>query len=605
MCGIFGVLKKLKHRGPDFLSSCSLQPNLMLGHARLSIIDLSDQSNQPFSIDDGDFTIVFNGEIYNYLELKLELQNLGIKFNTDGDTEVLLQAYKIFGVNCLSKFNGMWSFTIFDKKKDFLFCSRDRFGVKPFVYTYKDNEFIFSSEAKAILEYKDGLNEPNYTQIANYIRSTLGAQTTDTWFKDIHRLLGGHYMIVDKNGLRIEQYFQYPTSKSYISFEDACIQFKEIFTDAVKIRMRSDVPVGTTLSSGVDSSAIVSVLRSFHQDRHQTYTAYFDNNKASCAYYNNLTEIKEELIVKKLENDLNLDSHYIKIEDVDYIKDLKNIIYHLESGHGSPAIFPIDKVFSCAHGKNKVILEGQGADELLGGYINNNIVDIVIRNFIGLKFKTAYNNLIRFRQYYKLRYAIILYIRQSFPEFLLKFYYNKGSFERILNGPLKNQKVILHSNRIIPKGYTLLKKKLFRSHSDGLVDLLHYGDILSMKYGIEGRQPFLDYRLVDFVFTLPEEYLVHNGEGKMLLKKALDGIIPNYVLTNIHKVGFATPIEQLFYKHNPRNVLDYFDKEICKEIFDISEMNKLIEEHNTGKDHSRLLFRLLSTIIWFKVFIKE
>jgi asparagine synthase (glutamine-hydrolysing) len=273
---------------------------------------------------------------------------MGITFLTDSDTEVLLQAYKHYGETCLHKFNGMWAFAIYDRAKDIIFCARDRFGIKPFVYYHSEDEFIFSSEAKAIITFKPELKKPNLTAIANYVRNSYGAQGTETWFENIHRLLPGHAIRVGPKSFEQWEYYQYPETKIKLSFEAAKEQYKDLFMDAVKLRMRSDVPVGTTLSSGVDSSSIIVAMRTLFQGNLYTYTAYFANNLARKGVYKNLDVINEEDTVHKLERDISLNAEYVLVDNDDYLVRLKEIVYALESGHCSTAIIPIERVYKGA-----------------------------------------------------------------------------------------------------------------------------------------------------------------------------------------------------------------------------------------------------------------
>ena len=294
MCGIAGIfnledniiidfksfitsMSTMKHRGPDSEAIKVINQNLIFGHLRLSIIDLNEISNQPLQIDNK-YWIVFNGEIYNYIELKEELKLLGYTFITKGDTEVLLKSYQEWGEQCVTKFNGMWAFAIFDVSKNKLFCSRDRFGVKPFNYAIVNNQLIFSSEIKFIINYFPNLKKPNYNIIANYCRTSIGAQIKETWFENILRLQPAHNLIVENGTIRIYRYWDYPKIiNKKISFNDAIFEYKKIFTNSVDIRMRSDVPVGFTLSSGIDSTSLVCKVN--NSENLNTYTAAFDNKK--------------------------------------------------------------------------------------------------------------------------------------------------------------------------------------------------------------------------------------------------------------------------------------------------------------------------------------
>ena len=391
MCGIFGIITNsnssgidgvkvkesallMRHRGPDAYGQWGIPGKIELAHLRLAIIDLNEESNQPFFSSCGRYVIVFNGEIYNYLEIKRELQSLGYAFRTSSDTEVLLNSYIEWGEQCVSKFNGDWAFAIYNIPKNTLFCSRDRFGVKPFSYSIINGKFIFSSEVKSILHYFPELRHPNYNVIANYCRNSLGAQCEETWFDGIYRLLPAHNLIWKDGRITIKKYWEYPSFTFHdITLEEAKNLYRKTFINAVRLRMRSDVAVGTTLSSGLDSSSIVSVLRNFYTGNHKTFTAIFnpeDFHKFEKEVYSNKNiEINEGDLVKRLAKECNLDAHLIKIENINFVSDLSDIIYYLESGHSSPAILPLSKILDYAKDYVTVVLEGQGADELLSGYV--------------------------------------------------------------------------------------------------------------------------------------------------------------------------------------------------------------------------------------------
>jgi asparagine synthase (glutamine-hydrolysing) len=617
MCGIFGVFSRepdlakarlaiaaIQHRGPDYLDCVPVSDHLVFAHARLSILDLSQASNQPFHMDEGNLSITYNGEIYNFIELRNELIGLGASFETDGDTEVLLKAYQYFGADCVHKLNGMWSFAIYDRRKELVFCSRDRFGVKPFLFHHANGSFIFASEAKAILKYQPELAKPNYTAIANYVRNSYGAQGIETWFLGIQRLLAGHSAILDASGhLKIWRYYHYPAGEQKIPYSEACAQYRNLFFDAVKLRMRSDVPVGITLSSGVDSASIATAIRTLHQGKLNSYTVYFPENKAQKEVFKGLETITEEKTVRHLEKDLDLSAHYELDEYRDYLPRLQRIIAGLESGHASSSIVPLERVYARAKQDVTVVLEGQGADELLGGYIVSVIFDAVLSNLLAGKWKQAYQNLRKFGRSYHWKHALSLFVRQNTPNSLLRFVFKLVGHERIFGPKLAQKPLLSESASQPPVGSSLLKKKLFRFHSGGLADLLHYGDILSMQHGLEARNPFMDYRLVEFAFQMPDHYLVKNGEGKMLHKDALRADLPPYILQNVHKIPFSNPFYTLLAEKSESGVIEYIRTRASSTLFSKPEIEKLISEQQKGvKDHSRKLFRVLCTLIWFEVF---
>ena len=291
MCGIFGYISfcnehvdrsrfeqsllTMIHRGPDFQNSLFFENDTVaLGHVRLSIIDLSAQANQPMSVG-GKYCVIFNGEIYNYIELKQELELKGYHFTTHSDTEVLVMAYDCWGEECVHRFNGMWGFAIYNTQNHTLFCSRDRFGVKPFNYYLDDKRFMFASEIKPLIAYDPSLRRPNYNSIGLFCREGINGEISETWFDGVLSSFAGAQSDVRNNVVPFIAITRYPNHIQRISFEDAKEQFSALFMDACKLRMRSDVPVGLTLSGGLDSTAIAGVVRQFHSAPLNSYTARF------------------------------------------------------------------------------------------------------------------------------------------------------------------------------------------------------------------------------------------------------------------------------------------------------------------------------------------
>ncbi|NCI48078.1 asparagine synthase (glutamine-hydrolyzing) [Sediminibacterium soli] len=627
MCGIFGVFGTanlvidkqkvresallMKHRGPDAYGQWGIDGVIELAHARLSIIDLAAASNQPFISDCGNFVVVFNGEIYNYIELRRELESRKVEFRTTSDTEVLLNAYIIWGDKCVEKFNGDWAFCIYDVKKNRIFCSRDRFGIKPFCYTIFDRGFSFSSEIKAIINYFPELKVPNYNVINNYCRNSLGAQHHETWFKDILRLKPAHNLVIEDGNVTITRYWNYPIKVDpALSISEARDEYLQIFKSALEIRMRSDVPVGTTLSSGIDSGSIVSVLREWNSDNHKTYTAVFDKkdyDKREKKVYSSDIEIDEGSLVRQLAKELNLEANFIDCSNINLIKELSFVLYHLESGHSSPAVLPLTKVLDEASNDVKVVLEGQGADELLSGYIVNTFPALIFELIRKWKYRQAINEIVAFSKLYSIKFAIIQFVRLFNSKILEKIYHRTLGIDKIFIGPMKNYKRI----NDYPKEKISFDEKfnevLYKSHIGGLVNLLHYGDAISMSKSIESRLPFLDYRLVEFVFKLPFEYKMHNGVGKIIHRQALEGVVPDFILHNPLKFGFNTPLSIFFMNRNSEAVqILLSNKTINRGLFDKAQLNLIVEEHISKKyDYSTLLFRLLSTELWFRLFIDK
>lgn len=627
MCGVFGIyniqdnkaikvslvencLRTMIHRGPDNQSFEKINDDVILGHVRLAILDLNEGANQPFCDQTGNFWIVFNGEIFNYLEIKAELLALGYHFNTASDTEVLLYAYIHWGEDCVQKFNGMWAFSIYDKEKDKLFCSRDRFGVKPFNWGEVDGQFIFASEIKAILSYFPQLKMPNYNVIANYCRNSIGAQIKETWFENIYRLEPAHNLIIDASGINIVRYWDYPKQiDKNISFETAKEKYRKLFLNAVELRMRSDVPVGFTLSSGIDSSSIVSTLKGKLNGNVNTYTAAFSNSEYSIKEKQNFrenVEIDEPKIVRKLAKEIGLEPGIIEVCFSNYVERLSKIIYHMESGNSSPSIYPLNSILEVASKDVTVVLEGQGADELLAGYITN-VYPIYIKELLKkFKLRAAIHELRTFVKTYSIKSVIMLFIRDLNIAWIQKLYFIISGIDDLYIGKIKQFDHIKDYPKEPSNFDDGLNHYLFKSHTGGLVNLLHYGDAVSMAHSLESRQPFLDYRLVEFVFTLPYEYKIKNAFGKYIHREAMKGIVPDFILSNPIKFGFDTPLLQLFSETNSNSPVGILlsDKCLNRGLFSEKAIRKALLLQKQGKgNYSRLLYRMLSVELWFRKFI--
>jgi asparagine synthase (glutamine-hydrolysing) len=610
MCGIFGyisfnekqvdrerfdsALKTIAHRGPDFQKSTFYDDNRIgFGHARLSVIDLSECANQPMQVDK--YEIVFNGEIYNYIEIRETLIANGYTFSTASDTEVLVKAYDCWGEDCVNRFNGMWAFVIFNREENTFFCSRDRFGVKPFNYYTDDDRFIFGSEIKPIINYDTSLRQPDYNAIGLFCREGICGQIPETWFKNIFRLLPAHNLVIKNNKVTIYRYYSYPSKIQDISFEDAKKQFADIFTDAVKLRMRSDVPVGATLSGGLDSTSIVATVRQFFHGGFNTFTAHFPefekDESEQAAKTNEYYHLTGNAVISEFDNRL--------------VNLLKKAIYHLESGHPSPAILPLWKIHAEAKKVVTVVLEGQGADELLGGYIEHIAGAYLYEKFTKFQFRSLIRNYKQLVGNYSSKTIFIFFLRLIFPSFLrtgVRKYLLKT--ENVLVGKLGSFR---YTYVFKGKSDSYLTRMLQQSHNGTLVNLLHYGDAISMAFAIESRLPFMDYRLVDFVMTLPADYLIANGKGKFIQRKAMESILPDFINRDVKKLGFGTPINRFFTEDKDlveEILLD--NRTLDRGIFDKKELKKLIHSNFlTSLNRSNFMFRLLSVELWFRMFIDE
>lgn len=613
MCGIFGVidskavdkelfnesLDRIKHRGPDNQTSISISPNVMFGHVRLSIIDLNNNNNQPFVHEDR-YYLTYNGEIFNYIELKQELISLGYEFKTSGDTEVLIKSYVEWGDDCVNKLNGMWAFAIYDCKEEKLFCSRDRFGIKPFYYFQDNSKIIFSSEIKAIINYYKDLIKPDLNVIYNFLYNNLGAESNMTWFKDINRLLPSHNICFKKNNLEIKKYWDYKTDvNEELSFKDAKEQFKIKFDDAVKLRLRSDVEIASTLSSGLDSNIVTSVLDENSQNIFNTFTLYSkqsDFSENEKIYYNKETNLDESIIVRKELDYYNMNTNFIALNTNSFLLDLKKCIYHLESGHSSTAIVSAYNIYKEVSEKNiKVILEGQGADELLGGYLTDTIFLTIYNYFKNFNIKKALIFIFRVKNHFPLKEIVKLSLNllssikifNLIKRIILNHDISKNSF----NGSLITSNVS-HTNYFV------------KSHKKGLVNLLSYADALSMSCAVESRLPFMDYRFVNYSFSLPYRFKINGLKAKYILRETYKNQIPKSIYASTLKLGFVTPIDKILKKNKIIKKILYSNSNLG--VISNHKKNELLDRYYKNKFKSaEFIYKILTLLIWEDIFLKK
>jgi asparagine synthase (glutamine-hydrolysing) len=632
LCGIFGIvdlgggrridesrfragLETLAHRGPDGRFCKLIDDRVMFGHARLSIIDLSDESNQPFLID-GRYWLTYNGEIFNYLELRAELEAAGVRFRTAGDTEVLVRAYEHWGADCVSRFNGMWAFAIYDTETGEVFASRDRFGIKPFNYAVVDGQLLFASEIKAMLHYAPGLAVPHYGMIANFCRTSVGAQHEQTWFKAVKRLQPGHNLTVDASGeIRTWRYWDYPREPAGDpGFEAARDRYAALFEDAVRIRMRSDVPLGITLSAGVDSNSIAYVMQAVDPAPHHSFTARFQDENfttAATIYKDSTRAVDESVVARRVAGELGLEAHVVDTDYGDLVSELKRIVWHLESGNSSPAVIPLMQLLGEARKRLTVVLDGQGADELLAGYVANVLFPAIGDQVKAGRWRDAWSGLREYLKSYTLRALVLLAARRASNRLpvITRVQQRVQGLEAVYGPLLRGLPRLADYPPLDPMPReTGAARALREQHAGGLVNLLHYGDAVSMANSLEARMPFLDHRLVEFVWPLPDDYKLRMGVGKYVHREAMRGRVDDAILDDHIKHGFSTPISNEF-RGNESHALEAIEvllSERClsRGVFERRGLEALLAEHRAGKrDHGPLLFRLLSTELWFRAFI--
>lgn len=555
MCGIFGVinkkvdidvankcLDKLIHRGPDAGRIWQDKDNgVTLGHRRLAILDLSEKGTQPMAYMDGKYQLIFNGEIYNFLEIRDELISYGYVFNSDSDSEVLLAAYDKWQEKCLEKFNGMWAFAIWDTEKKRLFISRDRFGIKPFFYSVLDNDngIAFASEMKAILPLMDKV-EANKEIVSDRQRIVYYESTDECVIKGIRRLPAGSYGYIDKNGIEIKRFYNVLDHLMSVpdSYEEQVEYLRELFLDACKIRMRSDVTIGTALSGGLDSSATICTMSHLancesdlrmNKDWQHAYVASFPG-----------TTMDETKYAKMVTDYLGINSTFVTIDPEKSIDKLNDYIYLFEDVYLTSPIPMMQLYGSLRQDGTIVTIDGHGADELFGGYtfdFLNAFADaktkedeeLIARTYIDSFPNDGSNMALKKRKPSDIKN---LYMKRAI----------KKKAKELLKREKDYMKVRASSDPRY-KAFDGLNKVLYASTFENILPtLLRNYDRYSMANSIEIRMPFMDYRIVEFAMSIGWKSKLHGGYSKSIIRDALSPYMPKDIAYRKTKIGFNTPI---------------------------------------------------------------
>lgn len=645
MCGFVGIIESpgkavdpyqlrtmtrlLTHRGPDDEGYLLLAPaegrvawweaeqsppmeegpfSMGLGHRRLSILDLSPRGRQPMANEDGSLWLVYNGEIYNYMELAEELRALGHEFRSETDSEVVLHAYEEWGEACVERFNGMWAFALMDLPRQRLICARDRFGVKPFYYFHDAERFLFASEIKALLHHYAVPVEPNSTSIFHYLAYGYGFVDvgTETFFKGIHQLPPGTVMVLEGGHVQQRTFWSLEPRGEirYASDAEYVEAFRELFFDAVRLRLRSDVPVGVCLSGGLDSSSIVGAVHALDgQEPITTFSSCFDDQRYD-----------EREYIEPTVNALGLKAHYIFPPDQFLFELLPRVIWHQDEPFANYNIYAQWHLMEYArrHGF-KVLLNGHGGDETLAGYYPHfsaffadllcrgqwGILGREMRSYATVHGRSSWKALQRALHLVagsRLPAAVKTHLRRLVqrptaasclhPEFARQRY-PRLEVERRFKGCLDNQ--LLEGLRVSP-----------------LPSWLHFEDRNSMAFGIETRLPFLDYRLVEHLFSYPDDQKIRKGMTKYVLREAMRGCLPEAVRLRASKMGFTTPAERWFQESLRHPVRELLTSRRFQErgYLDPAAVLTAFDAHCRGE---RLIYKIITSWInleiWFRTFI--
>ena len=588
MCGIIGqycfkgqpdkeliknMSKILTHRGPD-TDGEYFNNTVGLAHRRLGIIDLSESARQPMFNEDHSIVIVYNGEIYNHPTLRELLIEKGHIFKSNADTEVIVHAYEEWGLNCLTQFNGMWAFALWDNRKKVLFCARDRFGIKPFYYAFVDNTILFASEIKALLAHPNIGVSQNELMVETFLSSGILDHTHTTMFSKIYQIPPSQGLIMNIDGMKQFRYCDLEINSnitSIITDDNVASNILHLFKKAIKSHLRSDVPVGTCLSGGIDSSTIVKLVNTDHPMQN-TFSAQFTDEK-----------FDESKYIKLVTSNTSIEPFFVEPKPNDLIKDMDHLIYTQDEPFGSLSIYAQYCVMKLAHGKVKVLLDGQGADELFGGYLayqKNYILELIKRNYWLLALKEMVGSFRHHRYFY--RYAIYQTLARNKRKSLLTSYVKTHRYEGRFN--------------------TMLHNELFTTN---LPSLLHFEDRNSMAFSIEARVPYLDTEFTNYIASFPYDQKIRNGITKFALRNAIKGVIPEKIRTRMDKMGFVTP-EESWMKYELK---DYITDILYSTSFKNRgywDSDKVIEDYqkfvNGETTYSPEIWRIVCVELWSRKF---
>lgn len=600
MCGIAGFIGKDKnkkkiikamcdriaHRGPD-AEGFYVKGDVALGQRRLSIIDL-EGGKQPMFSEDGKLVIVFNGEIYNYKDLKKELKEY--PFQTESDTEVLIYGYRKWGYDLPNHLRGMFSFALYDMEEKTLFCARDHFGIKPFYYYYNDGTFMFASEIKAFLDHPKFEKKFNESLIAPYLSFSF-TPTTETFFEGVKRLDAGNYLTYKDGQINIERYFDLTFPIEEKDYDKTVEEIGKVMEDSTCHHMISDVEVGSFLSSGIDSSYLVSLARP-----DKTYTVGYDIPR-----YNEIDYAKD------LTDKLKINNTSKKITKEEYMKVLDKIMYHMDEPASDPAVVALYFVANLASKDVKVVLSGEGADEFFGGY-----------NYYREEVDYSFYNKIPFF----IRHGISKFCSLFPPVRGINFLVRRG--ERLEDSYIGVNKVWNDKEikKLLKEPVTIQNKEItkpvfdkFKGQSNIvkmqaidinfwlMKDILQKADRMTMANSLEGRVPFIDREVFKIASSLPLNYKVTKENTKVALRDAAKKVIPNESYKK-KKLGFPVPIRDWMREDDVyKEIKKAFNSKVCKKYFDKDILIKMLDEHKEGKkDNYRKVWNVYCFIKWYNVF---
>ena len=602
MCGIAGIISsKLtkekafevmedmllaqKHRGPDN-TSIFQEKNCTLGHNRLSIIDLREEANQPMEYMG--LVIVFNGEVYNYLEIKDELLQMGYNFTTSSDTEVVVAAYKAWGDKSVHKFVGMWSFAILDQHTGHLFFSRDRSGIKPFYYQYQNDELYFASEVKTLKQTPIFDSTLNLKQLSVFLQIGWFYNNDKNIFENVKILPPAHNATFKNGVFNVDRYWDLDSSKKNLDdFEFKKEQFLTFFNQSIKQHNRSDVEVGMCLSGGMDSSAIASIHANQFNTPIKSFTIFYEGKD---------TVDERPWVSEVIAKYPNIDPYYYSPSDDELKKEFDNFIHHFDFPPSGSSPFSQYFVMKLAASKGmKVVLDGQGSDEILAGYMHS------FYRFIGqdikeLKWRSAWSKFKNHTQLQEFNWAKKIDV---LAKSILSAIYNENKLFQI---EYENKYPFLFDEKekfnLRDVGNSGLDKFLYQLvYTSSLPNLLHNEDRNSMAFSIESRVPFLDHRLVEFAAKLTDEDKINKGKTKYILRESLKKYFPQKIYNRFDKKGFVTPGEVKWLRGSLSFLLDSDFKNLS--FLNQNKLQKVISEYKNGENkNAKFVWRIAVLNYW-------
>jgi asparagine synthase (glutamine-hydrolysing) len=625
MCGIAGVWNRsgepvqqtvlermartMRHRGPDgegfFCSG-----NLGLAHRRLSIIDLSERGHQPMSTEDGRFWITFNGEIHNFVELRQELEARGEVFHSHTDTEVALRAWRVWGVSCFEKFNGMWALAIWDDRERRLLLSRDRFGIKPLVYSENGRRFAFASEPKAILAAFPEERRPDLAELDAYLTGAFPDTGEQTFFAGIRNVPPGHCLSVDIDRITSTRHWNFEPGTE-APRPDAAERFRELLTDAVRIRLRSDVPVSAALSGGLDSSAVTRLAANFVDRPISCFCVKYDEKEID----------ESEYAIAATAGSGQFQLNWVRPTPDRFIETLGKIVWHHDAPPALRGRYPGWFVMEAVGKQGRVLLTGDGSDEQLAGYDRFILPYLIDR----LLLRGSDSRLSVPAEIWKLRDAtpgkVGIGQRMFVAPVLQRLDLLAWLHFQVQHPDLSRANVSVDRRRFADAWVLKDSARPYRSRLNnalwhdftfmGLPETLHFSDALSMAFSVEVRAPFLDHRLVEFCFSLPFDEKIRNGRTKSLLRRALHDVLPPVVRDRRRKLGFPFPTRAwMMREDNFQQACSLLLDGVCASngIFDRARLEKRIASTRRGGILYRSMepfWRLVCTELWHRQFISS